>query len=123
MIRLSLILVLLSLLVSCGPQPKQASEQRNLIPGELPDPSIIEVDGTYYMTGSSNDWGPIYPIYQSKDLKNWSFVTYVFAEKPSWTINSFSHRSRDMIEHIRYRWFAWFWVCTLYGECMLHPSH
>ena len=79
----------MSLLVSCGPQPKQASEQRNLIPGELPDPSIIEVDGTYYMTGSSNDWGPIYPIYQSKDLKNWSFVTYVFAEKPSWTINSF----------------------------------
>ena len=89
MMRLLYVFAVLSMLISCGPQLKPVSEQRNLIPGELPDPSIIEVDGTYYLTGSSNDWGPVYPIYQSTDLKNWSFVTYVFAEQPSWTINSF----------------------------------
>ncbi len=63
--------------------------QVQVIPGELPDPSIIEVNGKYYATGSSNDWGPIYPIYESTDLKNWSFVSYVFQKKPDWTISSF----------------------------------
>tara|TARA_R110002050_G_scaffold286121_1_gene436224 strand:- start:719 stop:2296 length:1578 start_codon:yes stop_codon:yes gene_type:complete len=63
--------------------------QEQVIPGELPDASIIEVDEVYYATGSSNDWGPIYPIYQSKDLKNWTFLNYVFREKPTWTISSY----------------------------------
>lgn len=30
-------------------------EQTLVIPGGLPDPSIIEVDGTYYATGTSGD--------------------------------------------------------------------
>jgi len=63
--------------------------QEQVIPGELPDPSIIEVDGTYYATGSSNDWGPIFPIYRSTDLQNWTLENYVFQEKPSWTKSSF----------------------------------
>lgn len=63
--------------------------QEQVIPGELPDPTLIEVDGTYYASGSSNAWGPYFPIYSSKDLKNWTFVDYVFREKPDWTINSF----------------------------------
>ncbi|MEH6405714.1 MAG: family 43 glycosylhydrolase [Leeuwenhoekiella sp.] len=63
--------------------------QNQVIPGELPDPSIIEVNGTYYVTGSSNDWGSIYPIYKSTDLKNWIFVNFVFKNKPDWTISSY----------------------------------
>lgn len=63
--------------------------QQQVIHGELPDPSIIQVEGKYYATGSSNDWGPIYPIYESTDLKNWKFLTYVFQDKPDWTISSF----------------------------------
>ena len=63
--------------------------QQNVIAGELPDPSIIEVDGIYYATGSSNDWGPIYPIYKSKDLENWNLISYVFQEKPDWTKSSY----------------------------------
>ncbi len=63
--------------------------QEQVIPGELPDPSIIEVDGIYYATGSSNDWGPVYPIYKSTDLKNWTFINYVFTTPPEWTISSY----------------------------------
>lgn len=63
--------------------------QQQIIPGELPDPSVIEVDGVYYVCGSSNDWGPVYPIYQSTDLQHWTFVTYVFQEPPAWTISSY----------------------------------
>lgn len=70
--------------------PLSAQEyQEQVIPGELPDPSIIEVEDVYYAVGSSNDWGPIYPIYKSTDLKKWSFLTYVFDEKPDWTISSY----------------------------------
>lgn len=78
-------------LLACNPiqEEKTPFVQQQVIPGELPDPSMIEVDGVFYATGSSNDWGPFYPIYQSKDLKNWDFVDYVFREKPKWTINSF----------------------------------
>lgn len=64
-------------------------QQLQVIPGELPDPSIIEVDGVFYATGSSNDWGPLYPIYKSKDLRSWEFVNYVFNEIPEWTSSSF----------------------------------
>ncbi|WP_035464126.1 family 43 glycosylhydrolase [Algoriphagus vanfongensis] len=83
--------ILLLLFAACEPKEEEITSlvTRQVIPGELPDPSMIEVNGTYYATGSSNDWGPFYPIYQSKDLKNWDFVDYVFREKPDWTVNSF----------------------------------
>ena len=64
-------------------------EQTQVIPGELPDPSIIEVDGVYYATGTSGDWAPIYPIYTSTDLKNWELLGHVFQETPDWAMSSF----------------------------------
>ncbi|GAB3233964.1 family 43 glycosylhydrolase [Algoriphagus aestuariicola] len=79
----------LILAFSCVKPEKAEIIQEQVIPGELPDPTLIEVDGTFYASGSSNAWGPYYPIYESKDLKNWTFVDYVFQEKPDWTINSF----------------------------------
>lgn len=63
--------------------------QQQVIPGEFPDPSIIEVNDVFYATGSSNDWGPVYPIYKSTDLVNWEFMNYVFDTPPAWTTSSF----------------------------------
>lgn len=83
-----LVLISLALFISCKESPKEITQQQ-VIAGELPDPSIIEVNGTYYATGSSNDWGPVYPIYKSSNLVDWSFVTYVFAEPPKWTMGSY----------------------------------
>lgn len=64
-------------------------EQVQVIPGELPDPSIIEVDGVYYATGTSGDWAPIYPIYRSTDLKSWELISYVFSAVPDWAMSDF----------------------------------
>ena len=64
-------------------------EQLQVIPGELPDPSIIEVNGVYYAAGTSGDWAPIFPIYRSTDLKNWTLISHVFETNPSWTMSSF----------------------------------
>jgi xylan 1,4-beta-xylosidase len=84
-----LLIIFLCIFTTAYAQQSQAQIQQQVIPGELPDPSIIEVEGVYYACGSSNDWGPVYPIYKSTDLKNWTFVNYVFSERPSWTQSSY----------------------------------
>ncbi|UZR96627.1 family 43 glycosylhydrolase [Chondrinema litorale] len=92
--KIFLAVIIAIFLTNCT-QPKEVStesiavSQKQVIAGELPDPSIIEVNGVYYACGSSNDWGPIYPIYKSTDLINWTFVNYVFSKPPEWTINSY----------------------------------
>lgn len=87
--KLPFFLSSLILVLSCFSIANAQSEQQNVIASEFPDPSIIEVEGVYYACGSSNNWGPIYPIYKSTDLKNWTFVNYVFQEPPAWTISSY----------------------------------
>ena len=81
-------LLYLALLLGSLVLPAQVVQEQ-VIPGELPDPSVIEVDGAYYATGSSNDWGPVYPVYHSTDLKEWTLVTYVFDAQPEWTMSSY----------------------------------
>ncbi|MFT3903019.1 MAG: glycoside hydrolase family 43 protein [Niabella sp.] len=75
--------------VFCDAQQLKQTIQQQVIPGELPDPSVIKVGNVYYACGSSNNWGPYYPVYQSKDLKRWEFVNYVFSQKPGWTKDSY----------------------------------
>lgn len=87
--RSAFLSVFILLILSTGIHSTAQIIQQQVIPGELPDPSIIEVDGVYYACGSSNDWGPVYPIYQSTDLQHWTFVTYVFSTPPAWTISSY----------------------------------
>ncbi|MFI2743661.1 family 43 glycosylhydrolase [Zhouia sp. PK063] len=77
-------------LTSCSPSAEEKHIfQQQVIPGELPDPSVIKVDGVYYATGSSNNWGPYFPIYKSSNLQQWQFIGYVFNKAPEWTINSY----------------------------------
>ena len=60
-----------------------------VIRGDVPDPSIIRVGETYYATGTSSEWAPLYPIFKSKDLVNWNQIGSVFNEPPAWTTHSF----------------------------------
>ncbi|MGC3947762.1 MAG: family 43 glycosylhydrolase [Chryseolinea sp.] len=88
------LVIILSLFYSCSKSSKQIGEskginQQQVIAGELPDPSIIQVNDTYYAAGSSNDWGPVYPLYKSSNLVDWSFVNFAFREPPAWTMGSY----------------------------------
>lgn len=38
----------------------------------LPDPTIFAENGTYYLTGTWDDADGAFPVYQSKDLANWT---------------------------------------------------
>lgn len=59
------------------------------IPGDYADPSIIRVGDTYYSVATSSEWAPHYPIYQSKNLKDWKQTGYVFDQTPDWISGSF----------------------------------
>lgn len=48
-----------------------------ILPGFHPDPCICRKEGTYYLMVSSFEWLPGLPVFQSKDLKNWSLYTNV----------------------------------------------
>ncbi len=66
--------------------------QRNdgaVIPGDFADPSVIRVDNKYFAVGTSSEWAPHFPIYQSVDLKNWRQTGYVFDKTPEWASGSF----------------------------------
>lgn len=59
------------------------------------DPSVIKAsDGYFYAYATEDDWGGsnglhIVPIIKSKDLVNWTFVSNVFSQKPSWKSKGF----------------------------------
>lgn len=45
-----------------------------IIPGYAPDPSIVLVDGTYFLVNSTFHAFPGLPIYASEDLVNWKQI-------------------------------------------------
>ncbi len=67
----------------------QSSFVNPVIRGDVPDPSIIRIDDTYYAAGTSSEWAPFYPLFTSKDLVNWKQAGHVFDKQPKWTVNSF----------------------------------
>lgn len=55
----------------------------------LPDPTVIRLKETYYAAGTTNDRKPVFPIFTSKDLVNWTPAGHVFQDFPDWTVGSF----------------------------------
>ena len=60
-----------------------------VIPGDFADPTVVRVGDTYFATGTSSEWAPHYPIFESEDLINWKYVGPAFSTKPEWTKGSF----------------------------------
>jgi xylan 1,4-beta-xylosidase len=59
------------------------------IPGDHPDPSIIHAGNTYWVTATSSEWLPAFPLFRSTDLKTWKQTGAVFADQPEWAVGSF----------------------------------
>jgi beta-xylosidase len=78
---------------SAGQQPVRQSSARlftnPVIPGDFADPTVICIEDTYYACGTSSEWAPHYPIFESKDLINWNYIGPAFETKPEWTKGSF----------------------------------
>ncbi len=52
-----------------------------VIPGFFPDPSICRVDDTYYLVCSSFHYFPGVPLFESKDLINWTQIGHVLTRE------------------------------------------
>lgn len=76
--------------ISGAQQPGNGNYYQNpVIPGDFPDPTIIRAGDTYYAAGTTSDFAPHYPLYESKDLVNWKQTGAVFYDTPAWASDSF----------------------------------
>lgn len=71
---ITIIPIYLLLCVSINAQEKRFINP--IIPGGHPDPSICNVDDTFYIVNSSFEYFPGLPIHKSTDLINWELVGY-----------------------------------------------
>jgi GH43 family beta-xylosidase len=60
-----------------------------LVRGDFPDPSVAKIDGRYWMTTTSTEWSPSFPLLVSDDLAAWRQVGAVFAKPPAWAARNF----------------------------------
>lgn len=84
------VLLIVSILLTFNLWSQEKETYNNpVIRGDMPDPSVIRIGGKYYATGTSSEWAPFYPVFESKDLVNWTQIGHIFNKKPEWTVNSF----------------------------------
>jgi len=70
-------------------QPATPPQSNPIIPGDHPDPTIIRVGTTYWMTSTSGGWAPQFVIYRSPDLRRWTATGAVFPHTPAWATGDF----------------------------------
>ncbi|NHE57789.1 glycoside hydrolase family 43 protein [Cyclobacterium plantarum] len=71
-------------------KPSSISITNPVLPGDRPDPTVIQVGEEFYASTTSNEWAPLFPIYKSSDLQEWELVNYVFPDgAPEWAKNNF----------------------------------
>jgi len=56
----------------------RAQARNPLIWADVPDPSVLRVGDTYYMSSTTMHLSPGLPIMRSKDLVNWEIVGYAY---------------------------------------------
>ncbi|MCE0459463.1 family 43 glycosylhydrolase [Curtobacterium flaccumfaciens] len=54
--------------------------------GFAPDPSVIHVDGWFYLANSSFEWFPTVPLYRSRNLTDWVYIGSVEHAAPGQTL-------------------------------------
>jgi len=94
-----LVIFYVVLSVSTLAQSPGPTEARLLMGGNYPDPTILKHDGIYYMTHSSFNFRPGLLIWQSKDLKIWSPLTYALKNFDGnvWAPDLIEHKGRFYI--------------------------
>lgn len=86
--RIRLLICFIALFCNANGQ-QMASFSNPVIKGDLADPSVIRVGDSYYLSATSSEWAPFYPVYTSQDLVNWKQIGHVFPKLPEWLLSSF----------------------------------
>ena len=75
---LVVVLVLLATLSAQAAPLAQTTAQNPIIWADVPDPDVIRVGNTYYMSSTTMHMNPGVPIMKSTDLVNWQIVNYAY---------------------------------------------
>ena len=78
-----------------------------IIPGFFPDPSICRVGDTYYLVCSSFQFFPGVPLFESKDLLNWTQIGHVLTRESQLPLDGANSTGGIYAPTIRYcngRW-------------------
>jgi len=81
------LLIATMLLTVCNAEAQRFTNP--VIPGDFADPTIIRLGEKYFATGTSSEWAPHFPVFESSDLVNWTYAGAAFDSKPAWTKSSF----------------------------------
>lgn len=73
-----------------------------VIKGFYPDPSICKVDDTYYLVCSSFQYFPGVPLFESKDLLNWTQIGHCLTRKSQIRLETVSSSGGVFAPTIRY---------------------
>ena len=71
------LMLLVYLAVPCGMLKAQMAKNPILFT-DVPDPDVVRVGDTYYMSSTTMQYNPGIPIMKSKDLANWELVNYAY---------------------------------------------
>ncbi len=71
-------LILAAVVCQLVPVSAQSAIQNPMLWADVPDPDVIRVGDTFYMVSTTMHLMPGAPVMQSKDLKNWETVGYIF---------------------------------------------
>ena len=74
-----------------------------LLPGFNPDPSVVAVDGTYYLVTSTFEYLPGIPVYRSTDLTAWTHIGNVASRPSQAGVSEVPTRGGVWAPTIRYR--------------------
>ncbi|MFY9203905.1 MAG: glycoside hydrolase 43 family protein, partial [Limnochordia bacterium] len=79
--RKVVLVLILGLVLGCPAQATDGSvvtAENPIIWADVPDPSVIRVGDTYYMTSTTMHMNPGVPIMKSANLVDWEIVNYVY---------------------------------------------
>jgi alpha-N-arabinofuranosidase len=84
--KIALLIAAVAAMVSCATVPAtdgvEVTLHNPIISGFSPDPSVVAVDGDYYLVNSTFHYFPGVPVYHSRDLQNWEQIGNVL-DRPS----------------------------------------
>jgi len=70
--------MVMTLAAADRPMAQNAMAHNPIIWADVPDPSIVRVGGTYYMSSTTMHMSPGLPIMASKDLVHWRLASYAY---------------------------------------------
>jgi len=95
-----------------------------LLPGFNPDPSVVEVDGEYYLVTSTFEYLPGLPVYHSSDLVTWTQIGNVATRPGQLNVSEIPTGGGVWAPTIRYRegTFYVIVVVAMGGGCLLYTA-